>query len=93
MPFVDHTVCVIIKHLLLEGVQRLVEFQPGLTGGEGRYEDIGLGAFDRIVMDTGVDGLPDVVGAQLESADFEGNNNNNNNNTLTHPKYTRNKNL
>ena len=43
-----------------------------MTGGEGRHKDIGLGAFDRIVMDTGVDSLQDVVGAQSESADVEG---------------------
>ena len=56
----------------MKGVQRLVEFQPGVTGGEGRHKDIGLGAFDRIVIDTGVDSLQDVVGAQSESADVEG---------------------
>ena len=71
-PSVDHTVRVIVKDLLLEGVQRLVEFQPGVTGGEGRHKDVGLGAFYRIVMDTGVDSLQDVVGAQSESADVEG---------------------
>ena len=49
-----------------------MEFQPGVTGGEGLLKDIGLGAFDRIVMDTGVDSLQDVVGAQSESADVEG---------------------
>ena len=43
-----------------------------MTGGEGRHKDIGLDAFDRIVMDTGVDSLQDVVGAQSESADVEG---------------------
>ena len=43
-----------------------------MTGGEGRHKDIGLGAFDRIVIDTGVDSLQDVVGAQSESADVEG---------------------
>ena len=39
------------------------EFQSGVTGGEGRRKDVGLGAFDRIVMYTGVDSLQDVVGA------------------------------
>ena len=38
----------------MEGVQRLVEFQRGVAGGEGRHKDVGLGAFDGIVMDTGV---------------------------------------
>ena len=28
-----------------------------MTGGEGGYEDIGLGAFDRIVIHTGVHGF------------------------------------
>ena len=48
------------------------EFQSGVTGGEGRHKDIGLAAFDRIVMCTGVDSLQDVVGAQSKSADVEG---------------------
>ena len=43
-----------------------------MTGGEGRHKDIDLGAFDRIVIDTGVDSFEDVVGAQSESADVEG---------------------
>ena len=43
-----------------------------MTGDEGRHKDIGLGVFDRIVMDTGVDSLQDVVGAQSESADVDG---------------------
>ena len=56
----------------MKGVEGLVEFQPGVTGGEGRHKDIGLGAFNRIVMDTSVDSLQDDVGAQSESADVEG---------------------
>ena len=48
------------------------EVQPSVTCGEGRHEDIGLGAFDRIVMYPGVDSLQDVVGAQSQSADAEG---------------------
>ena len=43
-----------------------------MIGGEGRHKDIGLGAFDRIVMDTGVDGLQDVVGAQSEGTYIKG---------------------
>ena len=42
-----------------------------MTGGEGRHEDIGLGAFDRIVMYTGVDGPQDVVGAQSAGTDVK----------------------
>ena len=56
-PSVDHTVRIIVKDLLLKGVERLVEFQPGVTGGEGRHKDVGLGTFDGIVLDTGVDSL------------------------------------
>ena len=44
-----------------------------MTGGEGGYEDIGLGAFDRIVIYTGVHGSQNVVGAQSEGTDVEGN--------------------
>ena len=43
-----------------------------MTGGESRHKDIGLGAFDGIVLDTGVNGLQDIVGAEAESADIEG---------------------
>ena len=43
-----------------------------MTGGEGRHKDVGLVAFDRVVMDTGVDSLQDVVCARSESADVEG---------------------
>ena len=43
-----------------------------MTGGEGGYEDIGLGAFDRIVIHTGVHGFQNVVGAQSQSTDVEG---------------------
>ena len=43
-----------------------------MTGGEGGYEDIGLGAFERIVIHTGVHGFQNVVGAQSQSTDVEG---------------------
>ena len=43
-----------------------------MTGGQSRHKDIGLGAFDRIVMHTGVDGPQDVFAAQSESADVAG---------------------
>ena len=42
-----------------------------MTRCESRYEDVSLGPFDRILFDTGVDGLQDVVGTQSESADIE----------------------
>ena len=60
-----------IKRLLGQyGGQKNVDIFSGrksvkkiLACGESRHEDIGLGAFDRIVMYTGVDSLQDVVGA------------------------------
>ena len=62
MPLVHHTVGIIIKDLLLKGV----EFQPSMTCGESRYEDVSLGPFDCILFDTGLDGLQDVVGTQSD---------------------------
>ena len=56
----------------MKGVEGLVELQSSMARGESRHKDIGLGAFDGIVMDTGVNGLQDVVGAEAESADVEG---------------------
>ena len=43
-----------------------------MTGGESRHKDIGLGAFDSIVLDTGVDGLQNVVGTEAERTEIEG---------------------
>ena len=43
-----------------------------MTGGESGHKDIGLGAFDSIVLDTGVDSFQDVVGAKAERAEIEG---------------------
>ena len=43
-----------------------------MARGESRHKDIGLGAFDGIVLDTGVNGLQDIVRAEAESADIEG---------------------
>lgn len=43
-----------------------------MTGREGGNEDIGLGAFDRIVMHTGIDTLQIIVGTQSEGTDVEG---------------------
>ena len=43
-----------------------------MTGGESRHENIGLGAFDSIIVDTGVDSLQNVVGAKTERAEIEG---------------------
>ena len=42
-----------------------------MTGGESRHKNVGLSAFDRIVVDTGVDSLQDVIGTQAECADIE----------------------
>ena len=43
-----------------------------MTGGENRHKDIGLGAFDSIVLDTGVDSFQNVVGTEAERAKIEG---------------------
>ena len=43
-----------------------------MTGGESGYENIGLGAFDSIVLDTGVNGFQNVVCAKAERAEIEG---------------------
>ena len=71
-PLVHHTICVIIKDLLLKGVQGLIQLQSSMTGGESGYENIGLGAFDSIVLDTGVDSFQNVVRAKAERAEIEG---------------------
>ena len=42
-----------------------------MTRRESRHKDIGLGAFDGIVLDTGVDSLQDVVGTETESTEIE----------------------
>ena len=42
-----------------------------MARGESRHKDIGLGAFDGIVLDTGVNGLQDIVGTEAERADVE----------------------
>ena len=63
---------IIVKDLLLKGVEGLVEFEPSVTRGEGHYEDVGFGDFDGILLDAGVDGLQDVVGTEAEGADIEG---------------------
>ena len=68
---VDHTVRIIVKDLLLKGVQGLIELEPSMARGEGHHKDVGLGAFDGIVLDTGVNGLQDVVGTEAESADIK----------------------
>ena len=56
----------------MKGVEGLVELESSMARGESRHKDIGLGAFDGIVLDTGVNSLQDVVGAEAESADIEG---------------------
>ena len=71
-PLVYHTVGIIVKDLLLEGVERLVDFEPSMTRGESRHENIGLGPFDHVLFDTVKDGLQDVVSTQAESSDIEG---------------------
>ena len=70
-PSVDHTVRILVKDLLLKGVEGLVELQSSMARSESRHKDVGLGAFDGIVLDTGVNGLQDVVGTEAESADIE----------------------
>ena len=71
-PLVHDTIGIEIKDLLLKGVQGLVELEPSMARGESRHKDIGLGAFDGIVLDSGVNGLQDIVGAEAESAEIEG---------------------
>ena len=56
----------------MKGVEGLVELESSMARGESRHKDIGLGAFDGIVMDIGVNGLQDVVSAEAESTDVEG---------------------
>ena len=70
-PLVHDTIGIEIKDLLLKGVQGLVELEPSMARCESRHKDVGLGAFDGIVLDTGVDGLQDVVGTEAENADIE----------------------
>ena len=71
-PLVHHTISIIIEDLLLKGVQGLVQLQSSMTGGESGYKDIGLGAFDSIAVDAGVDGFQDIVRAKVERAEIEG---------------------
>ena len=70
-PLVHDTVGIIVKDLLLKGIEGLVEFEPSMTRGGSRYEDVRFGPFDRLLLDAGVDGLQDVVGTEAESADIE----------------------
>ena len=70
-PSVDHTVRIIVKDLLLKGVEGFVELQSSMARGESRHKDVGLGAFDGIVLDAGVNSFQDVVGTEAESADIE----------------------
>ena len=70
-PLVHDTVGIIVEDLVLKGVEGLVEFEPSMARGESRYEDVRFGAFDRIFLDAGVDGLQDIVGTEAESADIE----------------------
>ena len=67
----DHTVRIVVKDLLLKDVQELIELESSMACGESRHKDVGFGAFDGIVLDTGVDSLQDVVGTETESADIE----------------------
>ena len=71
-PLVHDTIGIVIQDLLLEGVQRLVELEPGVTGSESRHKDVGFGAFDGIVVDAGVDGFQDIVGTETERTDIQG---------------------
>ena len=43
-----------------------------MTGGESCHKNVGLGAFDGIVLDTGVNSFQDIVGAKTECAEIEG---------------------
>ena len=70
-PLVHDTVGIIVEDLLLKGVEGLVEFEPSMTRGESRFEDVGFGPFDRILLDAGVDGLQDVVGTEAEGAEID----------------------
>ena len=70
-PSINHAVRIVVKDLLLKDVQRLVELEPSMARSESRHKDIGLGAFDGIVLDTGVDSLQDVVGTETESTEIE----------------------
>ena len=71
-PLVHYTVGIIVEDLLLEGVQGLIELESSMTRGERRHKDVGLGAFDSIVLDTGVDGFQNVVGTEAERTEIEG---------------------
>ena len=71
-PSANHAVRIVVKDLLLKGVEGLVELQSSMAHGESRHKDIGLGAFDGIVLDTGVNGLQDVVGTKAERTEIEG---------------------
>ena len=42
-----------------------------MARGESRHKDIGLGSFDGIVLDTGVNGFQDVVGTETERTEIE----------------------
>ena len=70
-PLVHDAICVIVEDLLLKGVQRLVELESSMTRRESRHKDVGLGAFDSIILDTGVNGLQDVVGTETERTEIE----------------------
>ena len=64
-PPVHHTVNVVVEHLFLEGMEGLVQFGPGVAGGESRHENIGLVPFGGIGIgigiDTGINSLQNVV--------------------------------
>ena len=55
----------------MKDVQGLVELESSMARRERRHKDIGLGAFDGIVLDTGVDSLQDVVGTEAECTEIE----------------------
>ena len=54
---------VIIKHLLLKGVEGLVQLEPGVACGEGGDKCIGLDPFGGVVIYTGVDSFQNVIRA------------------------------
>ena len=59
--FVDDTVCVVVEHLLLKGVEGLVELEPGVARSESGDKNIGLGPSRSVVLDAGVNSFQNVV--------------------------------
>ena len=43
-----------------------------MARGESRHKNVGFGAFDGIVLDTGIDSFQDIVGTEAEGNEIEG---------------------